>query len=164
MESDNTRGGFDVGKHRKARLGGPSVIDSVLMKEGTHQSQLPSSFSINLLFIEENIFEMVLLTVTTAGKAAVDEYCKLNTAASDGDQGRLEKLSKTELGSPIEHHELIDISKYLVQKHRGRNDAAREWRLETLLKGAAVYQPPPPPKPEPVSHLIPYNSEILQLT
>lgn len=96
---------------------------------------------------------MVQLTVTAAGKAAVEEYCRLKSAAGEGEENeRLETLSKTDLGSPVDPHELVDISKYLVEKHRGSSEVAKEWRLETLLKGAVVYQPPPPPKPEKVSH------------
>ncbi|KAF2174103.1 hypothetical protein M409DRAFT_16376 [Zasmidium cellare ATCC 36951] len=92
---------------------------------------------------------MVQLTVTAAGKAAVEEYCRLKTADGEGEGNeRLETLSKTDLGSPVDHHELVGISKYLVGKHRDSSEVAKEWRLETLLKGAVVYQPPPPPKPE----------------
>ncbi|EME80860.1 uncharacterized protein MYCFIDRAFT_101139, partial [Pseudocercospora fijiensis CIRAD86] len=60
-------------------------------------------------------------------------------------------LSKAEIGSPIEHQELIDVSKYLVSHGRCDGRIAKEWRLDTLLRGACVYRPPPPPKPEPTS-------------
>ena len=99
---------------------------------------------------------MVLLTATTISKAAVEEYCRLKQGSSE-DQGReveerLEELSGVELGSPIDHNDLIDISTFLVSHSRKVNDdsVAKEWRLETLLKGASMYQPAPTPKPEPV--------------
>ena len=95
---------------------------------------------------------MVLLTITPAAKAALVEYCRrqkdVDEGYSDEAKERCEKLSTAEIGNPIEHHELVDISKYLLQETSG---AAKEWRLDTLLKGANVYQPPPPPKPEKAS-------------
>ena len=100
---------------------------------------------------------MVLLTLTPAAKAATEEYCKLRKCEREDDaevKERLEKLSKLELGNPIDHNDLIYISGLLVQRSRdedGENAVAKEWRLDTLLKGALVYQPPSPPKPEHVS-------------
>ena len=96
---------------------------------------------------------MVSLTLTTAGKAAVDEYCRLHKLGDQSDE-KLERLSAIELGSPIDHNDLIDISRSLVQKsHKGQDGeiSIKQWRLDTLLKGATVYRPPPAPKPEPVS-------------
>lgn len=95
---------------------------------------------------------MVQLTVTAAGKAAIDEYCRLKTANGHGAQEeRLGNLVKIELGSPVDHHDLVNISRFLVRRLGSGFGVAKEWRLENLLKGAAVYQPPPPPKPEKVS-------------
>ena len=103
---------------------------------------------------------MVLITLTPAAKDAVDEYCALKCAESGGDDegnGPSEKdLANAEVGSSIDHGTLVEISKFLVQRSRGSdtNNSAKEWRLETLLTGANVYQPPPPPKPETVrSHV-----------
>ena len=96
---------------------------------------------------------MVLLTLTAAARAAVDEYCKLNIEHEEYKQ-RVKRVSDIELGSPIQHNDLIEISESLVencQTQSNDHNSAREWRLETLLKGALVYQPPPTPKPEPVS-------------
>lgn len=102
---------------------------------------------------------MVLLTLTPAAKNAVEEYCESKRSPNEDDdenelEVKLEKLSKLEAGSPIDHHDLTEVSNFLVQQSRDENDGngvAREWRLDTLLRGAIVYQPPPPPKPEPVS-------------
>ena len=99
---------------------------------------------------------MVLLTVTSDVKAATEEYCRLKQDTNDEevhDGGvNLEELSKTELGSPMDHNDLIAISRFLVRRsgEQDENWVAKEWRLDALVQGANVYQPPPPPKPEPV--------------
>lgn len=98
---------------------------------------------------------MVRLTVTSASYAAIQEYCRVITESTDDEANSLEeeKLSQLQIGSPIEHEDLIEISKCLVDRCRqqeNRDEVATQWRLEILLKGANVYQPPPPPKPEPV--------------
>lgn len=96
---------------------------------------------------------MVLLTTTPAAKAAVDEYLRLHVEGekSEALQHKLERLEKTELDGPIEHSDLIDISKWLVKEQHESDIPVKKWRLDTLLKSTTVYQPPPPPKPEPVS-------------
>jgi hypothetical protein len=96
---------------------------------------------------------MVLLITTSAAKTAVDEYLRLYVGSekSEAQQHILERLGKTELDGPIEHTDLIDVSKRLVKESQGNDTPTKQWRLDTLLKGTTVYQPPPPPKPEPVS-------------
>lgn len=99
---------------------------------------------------------MVQLTVTPAAKAAIGEYCGLREAGRSlndaEDVTKLEVLRTANLGSPIDHHELISVSRCLVQRHRDEfGKAPREVHLDALLKGATVYRPPRPPKPEPVS-------------
>lgn len=101
---------------------------------------------------------MVLLTITAASEAAIEEYLTLTSdIATDDDELKLrrERLEKAETGSPIEHSDLVGVSKSLKESCRssgsGITSLPKEWRLESLLKGAAVYQKPPPPKPEPVS-------------
>lgn len=97
---------------------------------------------------------MVLLIATPAAKAAVDEYLRLCVGCDEKNealQQKLDRLEKTELDGPVEHSDLIDISKWLLKEQDGSNEPAKRWRLDTLLKGTTVYQPPPPPKPEPVS-------------
>jgi hypothetical protein len=95
---------------------------------------------------------MVLLKTTPALQAAVDEYLRLHVDCENDEplQHQLERLEKAELDSPIEHSDVIDISKRLVNECQNRNSSTKNWRLDTLLKGTTVYQPPPPPKPEPV--------------
>lgn len=100
---------------------------------------------------------MVLLTVTVAAKAALDEYVKLHNGSGDNAEvkAKLSRYEQATVGSPIEHHDLIEISKYLVawSSKEAKQDASvvKAWRLDTILRGAEVYRPPPPPKPEPVS-------------
>ncbi|KAI5364321.1 putative ATPase, vacuolar ER assembly factor, Vma12 [Septoria linicola] len=92
---------------------------------------------------------MVLLITTPAAKAALEEYCSrqndVDEGYSDEAKERREKLSTAEVGDPIEHHELVEISRFLV-----RDDiaCAKEWRLDALLKGTSIHRPPPPPKKE----------------
>jgi hypothetical protein len=96
---------------------------------------------------------MVLLTTTQAAKAAIDEYLALHADDHEDDslQQRLERLGKVSLEGPVEHADLVAIS---ISAREGKNASkiSRQYRLDTLLKGATIYQPPPPPKPEPVSH------------
>lgn len=101
---------------------------------------------------------MVLLTVTPAIRAAVTRYSKLqqlqgSTANETGSD--LGDWLEAEIGSPIEHSKLIEISALLVREDRqsDENCLGKEWRLDTLLKGANIYRAPPSPKPEPVSTL-----------
>lgn len=97
---------------------------------------------------------MVLLTLTAPAKAALEEYCNLKNSSSGGDESeheRIKKLAEAQIGSSVEHQELVEVSKFLVEQSKGDLESTRRWRVDALLKGAAVYQPPPPPKLEPVS-------------
>jgi hypothetical protein len=94
---------------------------------------------------------MVLLTTTEAAKAAIDDYLASHADDQEDDslQQRLERLGKVSLDGPVEHVDLIAISKSAREDENATK--SRQCRLDTLLKGATVYQLPPPPKPEPVS-------------
>lgn len=100
---------------------------------------------------------MVLLTTTPAAHTAVQEYCSLSEEWDEVEAGEVEerlwKLLQVEIESPIDHSDLVDISKFLVKRVRQNdgNAIATKWRLDTLLKGSIVYQPPPPSKTEPAS-------------
>ena len=90
---------------------------------------------------------MVLLTVTDAAKAAIEQYCKLRRAESVG----LSKLLSIESGDAVDHHDLIAVANYLkAHDQTSKGDCNNAWRLDFLLKGARVYRSPPQPKPEPV--------------
>lgn len=120
---------------------------------------------------------MVQLTITAAAKTAIDEYCRLKTLdqihPDTSWKERQEKLLNLNVGNPVDHHELIEVSRYLVQRHGDSDPLARQWRLHCLLRGTLVYHPPPPPKPEPVRanmsiasrdpSLIPFNSRPLNI-
>jgi hypothetical protein len=96
---------------------------------------------------------MVLLTTTQAAKDAIDDYLALHADDQQDDslQQRLERLEKVSLDGPVEHADLVAISKP-AREEKNASKPSRQCRLDTLLKGATVYQPPPPPKPEPVSN------------
>ena len=106
---------------------------------------------------------MVLLQTTPTLKAAVDEYLRLHANCENSEplQHQLERLEKADLDGPIEHSDVINISKRLVKECQNSDASTKNWRLDTLLQGTTVYQPPPPPKPEPASrshvHLAKYH-------
>ena len=104
-----------------------------------------------LLLYRPLVSAMVLLTTTQAAKAAIDDYLALHADNQENDslRQRLERLEKVSLDGPVEHADLIAISK--SAREDGNATKTRQFRLDILLKGAIVYQPPPPPKPEPVS-------------
>lgn len=96
---------------------------------------------------------MVLLTINPAIEAAVEEYKKYHGIVS-GDSG-LPNLTDVEVGQPISHQDLIDVSRHLTGRKNdsnGDDEEAQElpWRLDTLLKGSNVYYPPPKARAEPV--------------
>jgi hypothetical protein len=92
---------------------------------------------------------MVLLIMTSAVVAAVKIYTKHSDyAPRDGEPS----LDTPAVGNPISHGQLIDISKYLKanpEKVEG-DGLAGFGHLSELLKGCAIYIPPPPPKQEKV--------------
>ncbi|KAF2858890.1 hypothetical protein K470DRAFT_220322 [Piedraia hortae CBS 480.64] len=81
---------------------------------------------------------MVRLTITEAAKAAVDEYQRVK---------RGNDFEDAHVGSPIDHDDLIKVSQFLVNRSSDHSQQ-KKWRLDTLLKGAMVYQSRPPPKRE----------------
>lgn len=93
---------------------------------------------------------MVLLTTTETAKAAIDEYLALHAddRKNDSLKQRLARLGKVSIDGPVEHADLIAVSK---SARENKNANKTQCRLDDLLKGATLYQPPPPPKPEPVS-------------
>jgi hypothetical protein len=114
--------------------------------------------SLLLLYISL-LSAMVLLATTQAAKAAIDDYLALNADDQEDDslQQRLERLAKVSLDGPVEHADLIAISKSAREDENATK--TRQFRLETMLKGATVYKPPPPPKPEPVSDKSPIQTK-----
>ncbi|KAK0938983.1 hypothetical protein LTR29_009473 [Friedmanniomyces endolithicus] len=94
---------------------------------------------------------MVKLIVTSVANDAINEYCAKKrlreSVVDDAEEARLQRLSRLDSGKPVEHHDLIEVSGVLTE--RGKGPDASRYRLDVLLKGALIYQPPPPPKPEP---------------
>lgn len=89
---------------------------------------------------------MVLLTLTPAAKSAVDLYNELSNQEQD-DSSSDSSLSEPTVGAPVSHAQLIKVARFLRESHLpNKND----FRLDTLLKGANIYVPPPKPKPQPV--------------
>ncbi|KAK4556200.1 hypothetical protein LTR86_006897 [Recurvomyces mirabilis] len=98
---------------------------------------------------------MVRITVTNAAKAAIIKYCELDQAgnASDDDQARLDALAALDVGSPIDHAELMRIAKSLrasrVQSTGKSDDTSTVWRLDSLLRGSSITQQSTPPVARP---------------
>jgi hypothetical protein len=77
------------------------------------------------------------------GVGSIDEV-KGNNALGDQAGSSEPSLSNPTLGNPISHGQVIDLWKEL----KARNLSPRS--LDSLLRGARVYVPPPKPKPDPV--------------
>ncbi|RMY72166.1 hypothetical protein D0863_04688 [Hortaea werneckii] len=98
---------------------------------------------------------MVLLTVTPTAKGVIDKYCSEFQRGQQDDKFRsdldVQALSKLQVGSPIEHHRLVALSKALVERSKvdGHEAGGARYRLDNILRGAKLYQPPPLPKKEP---------------
>lgn len=94
---------------------------------------------------------MVLLTITPLIQRGLKELEKFNHNPDDDDGQDVQKdatsepsLSDPQIGKPISHGQIIDLSRSLKAKQ------LQDYSLESLLKGTKIYVPPPPPKPEPV--------------
>jgi hypothetical protein len=96
---------------------------------------------------------MVLLTVTSAAKRALEEYVKLNQDIIEHEtiKKQCDRFAQAEEGGSMNHKDLIDVARFFRYREPDGNDSNR-WRLDVLLKGANVYHAPPPTKPEPVGH------------
>lgn len=89
---------------------------------------------------------MVLLVLSDATQAVLADYLEVNP---DTDSLKT-LLSSIGAGRPIEHVELVKLSRALANTPDAAHYDARTWRLDTLLKGARIYSPPAPSKAEPV--------------
>lgn len=111
---------------------------------------------------------MVLLTVTPTAKVLIGEYCaESRHGQRDGQPGSdldVQTLSQLQVGSPIEHHQLIALSKVLIGRGKASDHEAggARYRLDNILRGAQLYQPPPLPKKEPVSDLVSHHNKVPQ--
>ncbi|KAF2455424.1 endoplasmic reticulum-based factor for assembly of V-ATPase-domain-containing protein [Lineolata rhizophorae] len=97
---------------------------------------------------------MVLLSMTASILAAIQKCAEL-----DGECiGRFQRdgepqLAEPEVGRPISHAQLVDISKFLKKHNEDRPESTRDTSiyLNDLLRGSSVYVPPPKSKQEPTS-------------
>lgn len=89
---------------------------------------------------------MVFLTITPA----IVEAFQHRKEKAPGDRPIVEEeptLEDPAVGKPIYHSQILDLWEDL----RAQEDGEAKYSLESLLRGSAVYIPPPAPKPEPVS-------------
>ncbi|KAI4750496.1 hypothetical protein E4T52_11887 [Aureobasidium sp. EXF-3400] len=90
---------------------------------------------------------MVLLTLTPAATSAVELYHQLSHQKDDVSSSD-PSLSEPTIGAPVSHAQLIQVARFLRESQLpNKND----FRLDTLLKGANIYVPPPKPKPQPTA-------------
>ena len=97
---------------------------------------------------------MVLLTITPAARQAVELYNALESSAA-GQLDAEPSLVAPNLGDPVSHLQLVHIARAL-KKRRGDGGSLQSAGtcridLESLLRGANIYSPPPAPKQPPVS-------------
>jgi len=99
---------------------------------------------------------MVLLTMTPAIVRAIETARDTRGDALENSQLLSEpSLAEPEVGKPISHSQLIDISKLLKQHTTPTVEGEQfPYHLNSLLKGSKIYIPPPPPKKEPVSIIL----------
>jgi hypothetical protein len=108
---------------------------------------------------------MVLLTMTPAIVQAIEKLQGVPGAlsAEDGsaaldavEEGATTEpgLLAPELGKPISHGQIIDISKQMKAL------ALSPCHLDTLLRGSRIYVPPPLPKKEPVGSAVPISFNV----
>lgn len=92
---------------------------------------------------------MVLLTITPLILEGMRELDESNHLEEFGEYTAEEttepSLAEPQLGNPISHGQIIDISRKL------KANGHEKYTLEALLKGSRIYVPPPKPKPEPTT-------------
>ncbi|KAF4554662.1 Hypothetical protein D9617_4g004170 [Elsinoe fawcettii] len=89
---------------------------------------------------------MVLLTITETALEAIKVYHELNSEVTwkDGEPD----LTQAGVAGAISHGQLIEISNCLTEKYAGLEKDRVPCELESLLKGARIFVPPPKPRPE----------------
>ena len=115
---------------------------------------------------ETDIFvpAMVLLTITPTILDAIKQYQdRFSEPSTDHVSAPDESsLDDVEVGEPISHGQVIDISRNLIERvtdttregnHQRRlyNCDVEKFHLDHLLRGSSVYVAPAKPKPEQVS-------------
>lgn len=90
---------------------------------------------------------MVLLTMTASIVEALQLVADTPDASTNSEAP---SLADPAIGNPISHIQIIGLRNSLQPSIKER------FPLEMLLRGAAVYVPPPPPKAEPVRGSSPF--------
>ena len=62
-------------------------------------------------------------------------------------------LANPSVGNPIEHFQVIEISKLLEAHSSMLSEDSSSYDLDHLLRGSRIYEAPPKPRAEPVSSL-----------
>lgn len=97
---------------------------------------------------------MVYLTMTTAIVAALES---LDHSQLEFDhKGVMDEsefsLINPVIGNPINHTQIIAISKLLKNRSDNPSSSSPSHHLDFLLRNSRIYIPPPKPKAEPVSN------------
>lgn len=93
---------------------------------------------------------MVYLTITPAILNALDVARGLHLNPGDANNDELLSSSHQAIGNPINHSQIIALSKLLA--NHNTSHASASYHLDQLLKGSKVYNEPRKQKPEPVIH------------
>ncbi|KAI9712409.1 MAG: hypothetical protein M1820_001622 [Bogoriella megaspora] len=89
--------------------------------------------------------------MTAASVAAIEECIRLKSDVVELKSTSESPLQDPEIGRPISHGQLIDISRFLRKAYQEPEENKTEvaYHLEDLLRGARIYTPAPAPKKEP---------------
>ena len=105
---------------------------------------------------------MVQLVVTDVALSAIQRYCTSFRDDADAEAtSRRDRLSNITVGEPIEHTDLLSVSRRLLRICDAEDIPARACRIDALLRGTRVYRAPPQPKPEPVRRMLPFLVDVL---
>lgn len=97
---------------------------------------------------------MVYLTMTTAIVAALEslDYSQLEFDHEIVVDELEHFLRNPVAGNPIDHTQIIAISKLLKSRSDNQSSSSPSHHLDFLLRGSRIYIPPPKPKAELVSN------------
>ena len=94
---------------------------------------------------------MVYLTMTSAMVSALQTINRLELKLENDVIDSGYSLADPTIGNPIEHSQVIAISKLLEAHNNMFSEDSKIYHLDYLLRGSKVYTSPSKPKNEPVS-------------
>lgn len=94
---------------------------------------------------------MVFLTMTPAMVSALETVNRLELELENEDNNSEYSLADPAIGNPIEHSQIIGISKLLESHNIMLSPESTSCHLDHLLRGSRIYEKPPKKKQEPVS-------------